>query len=327
MKWLRRFVPALIVILLAVVVFSPPPGSTRWMKTLEDSAHGPVFGFIALLLWGLLRMVPRLQRWAAGREYIIALLAAIALGGLSELAQIPTGRDASWMDWRNDVLGTIGALALVWAFEPRPGQARSWGQRGASLAVVLGIVAILATPLALSTLEYRRRDASFPVLADFTSDFDRYFIEQGNSTVEPALLPAPWSTHDRESAMLVKFLDGDYPGIAIIETPPDWRAYASLALDLTNPTDTELRLRLRVHDVQHNQEYADRYNTSVAIAPHTRSVVRVALSDVRYGPATRLLDIAHVEGVVLFRLPGSQAEQMYFSRAWLESATPAVTAR
>jgi hypothetical protein len=326
MKWLRTFAPALIVILLAVVVFSPPPGSTRWMKTLEDSAHGPVFGCIALLLWGLLRMVPRLQRWAAGREYIIALIAAIVLGGLSELAQIPAGRDASWMDWRNDVLGAIGALALVRAFEPRPRQARS--RRAASLAVVLGIVAILSAPLALSTLEYRRRDASFPVLADFTADYDRYFIEQGNSTVEPAVLPGPWATHELELAMLVKFLDGDYPGIAIIETPPDWRAYASLALDLTNPTDSELRLRLRVHDAQHNQEYPDRYNTSVAIAPHTRTVVRVPLSDVRFGPATRLLDIAHVQGVVLFRLRGSHAGQMYFSRAWLEPATAAaVTAR
>jgi len=165
------------------------------------------------------------------------------------------------------------------------------------------------------------------VLADFTADYDRYFIGQGNSTVEPALLPAPWSAHERESAMLVKFLDGDYPGIAIIETPPDWRAYSSLALDLTNPTDTELRLRLRVHDVQHNQGYADRYNTSVVIEPRTRTVVRVALSDVRFGPATRLLDMAHVDGVVLIRLRGSQTEQMYFSRAWLEPATAAFTAR
>jgi len=327
MKWMRRVVPALIVILLAVVVFAPAPGSTRWWRTLEDSAHGPVFGCIALLLWVALRVVPRLQRVAAGREYMIALFAAVTLGGLSELAQIPTGRDASFMDWRNDILGAIAALALLWAFEPQPRVPRPWGRRGAALAVVFVTVAILATPLALSTLEYRRRDASFPMLADFTGKYDRYFIEQKNSTVEPAQLPAPWATREGEPAMLVKFVGGDYPGIAIIETPPDWRAYASLALDLTNPTDAELPLTLRVHDAQHNQAYSDRYNTSLSIPARTRSVLRISLADVRHGPATRLLDLDRVAGVVMFRQRGSQAGQMYVSRVWLEPATPAVTAR
>jgi hypothetical protein len=325
MKWIHRSVPALIVILLVVVVFAPVPGGTRWTRTLEDSGHGPAFACIALLIWVIVRVLPPLQRLAAGREYLIALVAAIVLGALSELAQMLAGRDASLMDWRNDVLGAIAALALLWAFEPQRRE-RSAAQRGAAVLVAVAIVVLLVTPLALSTLEYQRRDARFPVLADFTGAYDRYFIEQIGTAIEPAPMPAPWSKRDDEQAMLVTFMVVPYPGVGVIEPCADWRAYTSLAVDLTNPADIDLELGLRVHDARHTNEYDDRYNTFVRIPARTRTVLRVALADVRHGPKERLLDLHQVAGVVLFRESGS-VEQMYLSRVWLEPATPAVTAR
>jgi hypothetical protein len=307
----------LIGILLGMVVLAPAPGDTRWVRTLHNCAHGPIFGGVALLLLMALRARAASALLAPARQYAIAFGAAAALGVLSELAQIPTGRDASLMDAANDVLGIAGFLALFAVIDPRL-RAHGLGRRATVLAMAIAMLAILAAPIVRATIKYEQRDRRFPVLADFSQEYNRYFIEQRLTRFEHVRLKDLWAVRPEESAMRVSFLGEPFPGLELIEPLPDWSGYSKLVLDLTNPTERELDLMLRVHDARHTGEYSDRFNKPLRLPAMSRAVIRIPLAEIASSPASRSLDLTRVAGLIVFRQAPSQADEMYLSRLWLE---------
>lgn len=316
MKLNLRAGGGLMAILVIAVIFSPAPGHTRWIKTLHNSAHGPIFGCIALLILHVIRAHPRWRSLPSLSQYLISLLISTLLGAATEIAQGFTGRDASFSDTLHDVLGAAAFLALSSAFDQWL-QTRARGARVAALTFAATLLTFLAAPVVRSAAEYRQRDELFPVLADFSRDFDRYFIGQRFAAIGHAPLPS-WAAESNDSALRVTFLAGSYPGIDIAEPLPDWSAYSTLAFDITNPTSLDLGLVLRVDDARHNQQHADRFNKTYRLAPHTRTVLRVSLSEIESGAVERTLDMHNIASVVLFRDDTSRASEMYFSRAWLE---------
>jgi hypothetical protein len=320
MKCGHRLALALAGALLLAVVFASVPGSTRWMRTLHDSAHGPVFGCIAVLMLFILRARPRFGAMPARIQYLIALLGAASLGAASELAQMPTGRDASLVDLGHDVLGALAFLAIFSAFDSRlnrEGKPRRATRAGIVL-VGVSALGILAAPMGRALMEYQRRDASFPVIADFTSRYDRYFVGRRGVLIESAVMPPAWAERTHESAMRVHFLPAPYPGIDLFELSPDWRKYSALVMDLTNPTQVPLELSLLVMDAHHDYALEDRYSTALQLPPATRRRIRIPMEDIEAGPPGRSIDLANMAGIVMFRTRHSQADEMYVSRVWLE---------
>lgn len=318
----RAYWIALLVIgiLLAAVVFAPVPGDTRWIRTLHNSAHAPIFGCVSLLTLFVVRRQPRLASVGVTGQYALALGAALLLGILTELLQIPTGRDATVEDALHDVIGAVALLGIFAAFDS---QVRASAHSGAVrlAAAMIGIVAlsVAVAPVTRAAIKYQQRDERFPVLADFTERYDRYFILQQWAEFSPAKLPAPWASQAGEGAMHVDLLDGPYPGLEFIEPRPDWSGYSTLAVDLTNPTPLALQLELRVHDAAHNYQPADRFSRRFDLAPRTRQVIRIPLQDVAAGPRTRKLDLRNVAGMIIYRTDKSpRASEVYLSRAWLE---------
>lgn len=310
----------LIVILLAAVVFAPVPGDTRWLRTVHNSAHAPIFGCVALLSLVVIRVEPRLQSLRLMAQYSLALAVAFLLGILTEILQIPVGRDASVEDALHD---TIGALALLGIFAAFDTQIRALSRHRAirMAAALIGAVSlgIAATPVTRAAMKYQQRDQRFPVLADFSQRYDRYFILQKSAEFSPVKMPESWANGAGESALRVRLLEGPYPGMEFIEVPADWSAYATLAVDLTNPTPQGLELVLRVHDAAHNNQPADRFSRRFELPPGTRQVIRIPLRDIAAGPRARVLDLKHVAGIIIFRADDSpRGAELYFSRAWLE---------
>lgn len=309
-----------IAILLWAVVFAPVPGDTRWIRTLHNSAHAPIFGCVALLTLVIIRSRPRLASFSPAKQYAVALAVVLFLGVLTELLQIPTGRDASVEDALHDV---IGAVALLGLFAVIDEQVRrlSHARVVRCVAGVIGIVAlaVAAAPVTRAAMKYQQRDERFPVLADFTERYDRYFILQRSAEFSPAPMPDSWASRAGEQAMHVQFFDGDYPGLDFIEMPPDWSGYSTLAIDLTNPAQHGLQFVVRVHDAAHNKQMSDRFNRLLELSPGTRRVFRIPLQDIAAAPRTRALDLHQVAGMIIFRVDGSpQVNELYFSRAWLE---------
>jgi len=320
MKRVHMIALVLIAILLAAVVFAPVPGATRWIRTLHNSAHAPIFGCVSLLLLLIARSHPRLQSLGLLAQYVLALIAALVLGVVTELLQIPVGRDASVEDALHD---TIGALAFLGVFAAVDTRIRTVPQNIAirSAAAVVGLVSlgIAATPVTRAAIKYQQRDARFPVLTDFSQRYDRYFILQQFSEFSPVTLPAPWAHAEDEAAMRVRLLDGPYPGMNFIEPVPDWSCYSTLALDLTNPTPMNLQFVLRVHDVEHNNRPDDRFGKRFELPAGTRKILRIPLQEIAAGPKTRRLDLHRIAGLIVFRTDDSPpAGELYLSRVWLE---------
>lgn len=307
-------------ILLWAVVFAPAPGATRWIRTLHNSAHAPIFGCVALLALVGLRSSARFASWRLAAQYGFTLLLALILGLLTELLQIPTGRDASVDDVLRDLVGAVAALGLFAVFDERV-RLLPHARATRIVAGFVGIAAVTvaAAPVTRAALKYQQRDARFPVLADFTERYDRYFILQQSAEFSSALMPDPWARSAGERAMHVRLLPGPYPGLDFIELRPDWSGYSTLAIDLTNPTSLSLRFVVRVHDAAHNKRVDDRFNRLFELPPRTRRVFRIPLQDVAAAPGTRTLDLRQVAGMIIFRVDDSPpVDEIYFSRAWLE---------
>jgi hypothetical protein len=307
-------------ILLCTVVFAPVPADTRWMRTLHNSAHAPIFGCVALLILIAIRAKPGLTTLSPLKQYGIALAGVLLLGILTELLQIPTGRDASIEDALHDVIGGAALLGLFAVFDERV-RALSHARIIRCAAAVIGIaaLAVAATPVARATMEYRQRDERFPVLADFSERYDRYFILQQSADFSPAPLPAQWASRAGEQALHVQLFNGAYPGMNFIELRPDWSGYSTLAIDLTNPTSQTLRFVVRVHDAAHNDEMSDRFNRRLELRAGTRQVFRIPLREIAAAPKTRRMDLHRIAGIIIFRTGDSpRVNEIYFSRAWLE---------
>jgi hypothetical protein len=300
---------ALAGILLAAVVFAPVPGNTRWITTLHDTAHAPIFGCLAVLSLFLVRAWGPFRSASIPRQYLAALVLTTLLGVATEVAQLVTGRDASFADIGRDVLGAAAFLVLHAAFK-----------RQMSLGIVSAVLllVILSAPLARAALEYRAREHRFPVLADFSRQLDPYFLGQNRAAVELVPMPERWVTTKDETTLRVLFAKEPYPGIEISEPAPDWRQYSTMALDLTNPTEAEVRVVLWVSDAQHNYEYADRLNKVLRIAPQTRTVERIALTEVENAPGTRRMDLSRMANIAVFRAEPRDGRELYVSRVWLE---------
>ncbi|WP_116808676.1 hypothetical protein [Steroidobacter cummioxidans] len=307
-------------ILLVAVVFAPVPGDTRWIRTLHNSAHAPIFGSVSLLTLFIVRGHPRFASIGLVGQYALALAAALLLGVLTELLQIPVGRDASVEDAVHDVIGAAALLGIFAAFDSRV-RATAHSSIVRLVAATIGIVALIvaAAPVTRAAIKYQQREGRFPVVADFTERYDRYFILQQSAEFSQAKLPEPWASKAGEEAMHVQLLDGPYPGLDFIELRPDWSGYSALAVDLTNPTPLALHLVLRVHDAAHNNQPTDRFSRRFELPPRTRQVIRIPLQDVAAGPSTRELDLRNVAEMIIFRTDDSpRANELYLSRAWLE---------
>lgn len=304
--------------LLSLVVFFELPHGVEYLHVLQKLAHPVTFGLASLLALSALRGAGG----ASGspmRNYVIAFAVAVALGAATEVAQIFARRDPSVFDVFRDALGASTALAGYAGFELRRCRRteRSPWQRALALLGVTGI-AVMLTPLIWCATAYVNRNLRFPVVAQFDSPLDLYFVTAIGSEAQRVSAPAGWSTGTQEQVLELKLGSGSWPGLAMQEPCPDWSRYSQLAIDITNPTAIAASITVRVHDRHHNQEYADRFNREFVVPARTRTVVRIALGDIESAPAGRRMDLGQIANVTLFSSRIPRPEKFLLNRILLE---------
>ena len=270
-----------------VLLFAPLPiAPTYFGSTIEDAGHTPLFFLVTLGVIFALRNDPR---FAGARLYAIAGLIGVGAGFLSEVIQKPLDRDASWEDVAADAVGTILALAAYAMFERRS-PLRRRHRLGAAL-LACACIAIYVTPIVRMARAYVHRNGEFPVLADFHSRIELYW------TVSIGV--------NREivgDALSVDLIAEVFPGVSFHEPVPDWRGYKTLLIDVENPAAESLKLGVRVHDRKHRHAFNDRFNRRFELAPGERRTLSIPLEDIRHGPRDRLMDMAHISDITLFRV-------------------------
>ena len=272
--------------LAGLLLFVPLPIPPTYAgRTVENAGHAPLFFLLTLGVIFAMRDHPR---FLGVRVYALAGLIGAGAGFLSEVIQKPLARDSSWDDVVADAIGVVCALALYALFDRRS-KLRAWQRLGA-FAVAISCIAIFILPIVRMARAYVHRNAQFPVLADFHSPIDLFWTRSYGVKREIV-----------DNALDVELVADEFPGVAIHEPVPDWRRFKILVIDVENPEGEALNLGVRVHDRRHNRTFNDRFNRRFALEPFERRTLRIMLDEIRHGPRQRLMDMAHITEIALFR--------------------------
>lgn len=305
------------VLLTALVIFAGLPQSTRLMHVVHKLGHPVAFGLIALLALRLLSHVRRNRDALGIWMYFKALAIAVVAGAATEVAQLYTHRGSSVTDVISDTVGAIACLAFHAAFL-RYGAAQSRRTKFMLIAVGSAATAFALWPLAECLAAYTKRNLQFPSIMQPQSSLDMYFISTEAKNVTRMELPAKWSNGNVQPALRVAINTGEYPGLQIFEPYPDWRAFKTLSVDMTNPGMASLNLIVRVHDRAHNRTFNDRFNRNIIIAPESRTVFAFPLNEIQSGPKTRKINLQSIADVSIFSDGPVPDGEFFISRIWLE---------
>jgi hypothetical protein len=278
-----------LVTIFALLLAPIPRGREEFWATLENAGHPLLFAFAAVGILFLFRS--RQQAVTAHRRllYPASFVCALALGGMTELAQLFTARDASWMDFFNDGVGAVLGLSLLAASE-KPAAPRSRRRVLGSVALLAGLVAI--APLGWSSAAYLNRRLALPDLWRYGNPLDLYFLKADCSSM----------TLQREPVGAASFAlqRCAYAGFSLLEPYPRWQDFRSFSVELSNPDAQPLVVTLRIQDRAHDWSYEDRFNRSFRLEAGERRLLRIPVVDILHGARKRQLDLEHMAQIMVF---------------------------
>jgi len=259
--------------------------------TIENAGHVPLFALVTI---GVILVLRDDFKIGGARLYISALLIGAAGGFFSEVFQRVMHRDPSWEDVFSDSVGVVLTICGFVLFS----RARTAGAvRALAALVALACLVYYTTPIVRMVHAYAHRNGEFPVLADFNAPIEidwtvGYGAEQ----------------RIENHVLVVRFTSDRWPGVSFHEPVPDWRSYNRLLIDVENPDPQPLALVVRVHDLHHNYTFIDRFNREFTLASGERRTIAILLDDILHGPRKRLMDMAQISDVTLFRgVPGAHS--------------------
>lgn len=304
--------------LLALVLWGHIASNAVWASVLTNSAHGPVFSAIAVILLILRREhihSPRSLWWNAG----MIVLAAIVAGVIIELVQGVLGRDAEVQDVFNDALGAIaGAGFYIYFNTPKPARHASALLAAPLASAVLASILLLLPSVTVATA-YLLRNLRFPVLIDANATLGSYFLDAYDGiTVERTRLPAELQPGPSATEGLhVTGAKGPW-AFGFWETCADWRGKQFYAIKIANPTDQQLELWLRLFDQRHERNRQYGFHSNVQFKPHSVSTARIPLKDLAMATGRQHVDLSAMAGVIVSGPPVPDVRGLYLIKMWLE---------
>jgi hypothetical protein len=282
----RRYfaIPGLLVLVgLMVMPISGGEFEARYpgfFQALENAAHPLIFALVALGCLAFTRQGSHADQH--GAAYLKAFGMAAALGAATELLQLFVDRDASWLDFVNDLLGAAFALLVRARMQTTNAAIRlRHGALFVPCALLLGALAI--APLVWSGAAYIHRESQLPVLWQSTSTLDKYFSADNGAT---------------------------YPGLHLGEPWPDWTGKNQLWITISYTGSSSTRVWVRVHDVRHNYQFDDRYNGMFSLQPNTQTLLKIPFDRIVSAPKGRVMDMRSIAGVSIFREAASAPGEM-----------------
>ena len=283
----RRTYAAIAIAALLSTVFVPWPHNPGvLLRSLFEWLHVPVFGLVSLVI---LSTTP--TSWPGSQRFGLALIGTVLLGVLTEAAQIPMQRDASWEDLIADAAGAVSLLAFAYAF----GRKQIIG--GISAISATAILLWTASPLIDTTRAFVHRNAQFPVIFSGDIDSEETFVSGLNVRMKTRRSEA-----SDEFYTEVRVLHEKGMNIQIRDLVPDWSDYSILNLRIELLGDLDLIMTVRIHDTLHrrgDQPHDDRFNQRLTLSPGMNSLT-IPLQNVSSAPRGRLMDMTKIEALILY---------------------------
>jgi len=303
-----------------IALFGRLPGETLLWRELQNTAHVPLFGFVAVATLGSLRELVPMFRDRPVIGYLVAAVAALALGLLTEYGQMLTHREPSISDVMRDLAGIITGLGIYAAIDSRMEavwRRQGRGLRALTVTLCCFVLAISLFPLARLAASYLERNAAFPVIVDFRESWSRVFVECTSAVLTKLSTGEQLSPVTNRETTRLDLTPGRYPGVSVIEPYPDWRSFAYLTFVIYSPQRQPLGLVLRIHDASHDQAHSDRFNRRLEIRPGENRF-RIPLAEVENAPVGRHMDMSRIAGIALFSAELSASASLYLDTLGLE---------
>jgi VanZ family protein len=216
-------------IIVIFLLFIHLPEKSPLINALENSAHVPLFSFIA---WILITFFSRLFKnshllYIAATSFTIAVVIGIS----TELLQgmVGNGRSPEIKDVINDAIGAY-IVTAYWISTKKNWirQEHRWNK--ALWFSTFFLLIIPATPIAEECILLVQRDRIFPVICSFEKLFEKQFIKGVWSTVlHRAPAPVEWQeNHSNYAGRVVVKTSEIYTGIALSNIHPNWTGYNAL---------------------------------------------------------------------------------------------------
>ena len=280
-------IPLALLLGLLLFVGGPDASSLRSFRYIWGMGH--VFCFA---LWSYLYL-----QWRSDQSFIRQLVSVIVLvfliGGAVELIQGQIGREASWIDLGNDVVG--GAAGVVF-FSTARKTLSFWLLKWVQIFVLV-LVVWSFLPVGKVVIDDLIAREQFPLLSGFETPFEvsRWSGSARRKVVDDI-------HYVGTSSLQIQLTTQLYSGLGLKDFPRDWSEYRFVSLQVFNPDSEPLTLHFRIHDryhYDHDNAYSDRFNTSFTLKTGWNHL-QVPLDKVAHAPKTRLLDLTQVAGMGVF---------------------------
>lgn len=272
--------------LCALFLFVGGPGydSLRSFRYLWGAGHLACFA-----LWVNLYVTVR-SKTSWQRLVIESLLLVFVVGGVTELIQAGIGRQGTWQDLGNDLVGGLIGLFFFSGVKKDLSSLRLGAIQIPLLIVVVWSVFPVFRVIADDLVSWQQ----FPLLSGFETPLEgtRWSGSARRKRTQEVAFAG-------QASLQVRLTTQRYSGIGLKDFPRNWQGYNAVSLEVFNPDPEALQLHLRIHDHAHDNAYSDRYNASFEISPGWNHLM-VPLKDVAKAPKTRPFDLTRVTGLGVF---------------------------
>jgi len=284
----QKFLFLIIGFVIVCTLFLPFATANLWWREALNSAHVVLFFFISFVLYFLFSTRSFFSNKLV--TYFAVLVAGLVIGVVIEILQGFVQREASVDDLYRNFWGMASGLSFVALTQQKV-------LRSKILAAIFsfGFLLFGIAPLFQISWDYLQRDKIFPFITAFEEKEFARFLRFNHA----ALLTGNVVMRDSKKLHRIRFDQGKYPGLAIIEPERNWSAYHKLRFQVFSDNTSNTRLVLKIYDEKHNQNYSDRFNQHFIIRPGLNEII-VSLIQIRDAPVGRKLDLTKISGVQLF---------------------------
>jgi len=295
------------------------PTHTILWREIHNAGHAPLFGVLALTILALSILVFGESLTPRYKHYVLAFLATVSIGGVTEFIQIFGSGDADIFDLLRDAIGATSFLGMTAVFDRSEGYGgRNWpGKLRLSIAIISILLFLCPfAPVVAWSMAYIERDAAMPQLADFDTVWSRKFLKTWDCDFlavagrEPAV---------QAGGRIGKFElhKAEYPGFKITEPFPDWSVFNRLIIDFECESFAPVKLAIRIEDRDYNRNYSDRFNYSQLISGGP-ALIALPLDIVRSGPASREMNMKEIDAIYIFAVKPDSAMVLYINKIYLD---------
>ena len=166
----------------------------------------------------------------------------------------------------------------------------------------------IVVPIAWAIAASVQRASLFPQLVRLDSRLGRHFLLPSDAHLVPV----------GDGSLRVQPDQGRWPGVSLQEVWPDWRGYSTLVIDVSNTDTRPLWILVRIDDRRPDPKYRDRYNGEFELAPLSRQVIRIPVTEIESAPVGSKIDLTRMRRILLFEDGSKQTYSFYLNSLRLE---------